>query len=87
MKINILHICNLDEVHNMDFYLPMISSHDIVIFYADRITKKQYKTIGKKIPSTEIYFQCKSKKKTKDNLTMQRWLELLNHAEKTMTWK
>ncbi len=87
MKIKTLHICNLDELPNLDFYWAMISPHDQVIFYAQSINKNQYKELDRQLPLIKKHYQNKQGNNAFTNLTMQKWLQLVKSANKTMTWK
>lgn len=87
MKINTLHICNLDEVTNLDFYWSMITPQDQIIFYAQSINKDQYNNLNTQQPLIKKHYQSKQTSDAFNNLTMQKWLQLVKNANKTMTWK
>jgi len=87
MKINTLHICNLDEVTNLDNYWLMIDPQDKIIFYAQSINKEQFNELNRHHPLIEKYYQSKHITDDFSNITMQKWLQLVKNANKTMTWK
>ena len=87
MKINTLHICNLDEVINFHFYWEMIAPQDQIIFYAQSINNDQYNELDRQQPLIKKHYQSILKNNTFSNLSMEKWLQLVKTANKTMTWK
>ncbi len=87
MTIQTLHLCNLDEVANLEPYWLMVCPHDQIIFYAHSINKEQYKTLDKHLPLTKKHYQSKLENKAISNITMEKWLQLVNTSNKVITWK
>ncbi len=87
MTINTLHICNLDEVTNLRIFWLMVSEQDEIIFYADSISNKLYQSLQQQQPLIKKHYQSKKEQNIFSNLRMPMWLQLVNNANKTMTWK
>jgi len=87
MKINTLHICNLDEVKNLDSYWSMVAVQDQVVLYARTINIKRYEELELQQTHIKKHYQSSGTNNAFTNLTMQKWLQLVNIANRTMTWK
>ncbi len=87
MKIETLHLCNLEEEIDIKNYVSLVSKKDRIVFYGSQINQNTYETLLEKFYETPIYFVLNKKTANYKVVSHKKWLALVSKAKRTMTWK
>ena len=87
MKFETLHLCNIEQLNNINQYIQLISKNDAVIFYSEKISTSEYEKLNKLILKNPIYFVITQNINKLKTISYDEWLYLVNNYQKTFTWK
>ena len=87
MKKNILHLCNYETTENIKNNLSFVSEEDAVIFYSINMTKTLSEKLIALFKGATIYFVIKNNTDNINSINHDKWLQLVNQYNSTMTWK
>ena len=87
MKINTLHICNINCVRNINHYIKLVAKGDAVVCYAEQLDIPKHQNLIQLIDKNPVHFVIENNAHSINTITYEDWIELVNHAEKTFTWK
>lgn len=87
MNINTLHMCNFDNLTNLNNYKQLITKNDAVVFYSQQMDREQYQKLKQLFDKIPVYFIIENNLQNLMTITYEYWIELVNQAEKTFTWK
>jgi hypothetical protein len=87
MKKNILHLCNYEATENIESNLSFVSEEDAVIFYTINMTKSISEKLTALFKGITIYFIIKNNTDDICSINHEKWLQLVNQYNSTMTWK
>jgi len=84
---NILHLCNFEVTKNIEANLSLISKDDAVIFYSNEMSKTHSDNLKALFNDTTVYFVIKNNTENINTINHNKWLQLVNQYNTTMTWK
>lgn len=84
---NILHLCNFEVTKNIETNLILISKGDAVIFYSIEISKTHSDNLKALFNDISVYFVIKNNTENIKTINHDKWLQLVNQYNTTMTWK
>ena len=87
MKNSILHLCNYEAIENIESNLCFVTKEDAVIFYSIEMTKTASEKLIALFKDTTVYFVIKNNTDSINSINHDKWLQLVNQYQKTMTWK
>jgi hypothetical protein len=87
MTNNILHLCNFEVTKNIGTNLSLISKEDAVIFYSIEMSKTHSDNLIRLFKDITVYFVIKNNTENVSTINHQKWLQLVNQYNTTMTWK
>lgn len=84
---NILHLCNFEVTKNIETNLSLISKDDAVIFYSIEMSKTHSDNLKALFNDIAVYFVIKNNTENINTINHDKWLQLVNQYNTTMTWK
>ena len=86
MNYQTLHLCNYDEVSDINSYINLIAADDAVIIYSDTISTKQHDFLKNHFKNTTVYFIIHKNNENIPSISYEKWVDLTTQYQRTFTW-
>jgi len=87
MRIDTLHLCNINHILNIKDYISIISPDDAVVFYSLQLDLSQFQNLRELIKFNPVYFIVDDNNHDLPTIDYDAWLDLVKQSKKTLTWK
>ncbi|MBL4773640.1 MAG: hypothetical protein JKX98_08600 [Alcanivoracaceae bacterium] len=87
MNEQTLHLCNVNEITDINNYCKLVSSNDAIIFYGDAISIKRHQSILAHVDNINFHFLVSNDVYNISTISYDDWVELVDKYQKTYAWK